>query len=291
MGYRLLTHPLAEPLVRVHRHSGSERQPNGTQLGERSMQGNRIVIPTVLALVALALAAISLAAPALAGNTKQEGGNVIQAAPTDTTRTINVGGTGRVTVTPDMATVIIGVVERADSAKVAQEQAAKKMAAVVDSIKKNGVADKDIQTINVSLNPVYDYSDNTQKLIAYEANQSVQIKVRKLADTGAIIDEAVQAGAANVSSIMLSLADTTGPVAEARKLAVTDAKAKADQLASAAGVRIVSVMTITENSAPGPVPVVYPEAGGAMAADKAITPIEAGSQEITVDVSIVYEID
>jgi hypothetical protein len=255
------------------------------------MQGNRIVIPTVLALVALALAAIALAAPALAGNTKQGGGNVTQAAPTDTTRTINVGGTGRVTVTPDMATVIIGVVERADSAKVAQEQAAKKMAAVVDSIKKNGVADKDIQTINVSLNPVYDYSDNTQKLIAYEANQSVQIKVRKLADTGAIIDEAVQAGAANVSSIMLSLADTTGPVAEARKLAVTDAKAKADQLASAAGVRIVSVMTITENSAPGPVPIAYRQEAGAMAADKAITPIEAGSQEITVDVSIVYEID
>jgi uncharacterized protein YggE len=87
------------------------------------------------------------------------------------------------------------------------------------------------------------------------------------------------------------LADTTGPVAEARRLAVADAKAKADALAGAAGVRVVSVMTIAENSAAPPVPVVYRESGGAVAADKAITPVEAGSQEITVDVAIVYEID
>jgi uncharacterized protein YggE len=255
------------------------------------MQGNRIVIPTVLALAALALAAIALAAPALAGNTKQGDGNVIQAAATETPRTISVSGTGRVTVTPDTATVVLGVVERAGSAKVAQERAAQKMAALVDTVKKNGVAEKDIQTVNISLNPVYDYSDNTQKLIAYEANQSIAVKVRKLADTGAIIDEAVQAGGSYVSSISLSLDDTTGPVAEARKLAVADAKAKAEALAGAAGVRVVSVMTITESGTIPPVPVVYREAGGAMASDKAITPIEAGSQEIAVDVSIVYEID
>jgi hypothetical protein len=255
------------------------------------MQGNRFVIPTVLALAALGLAAIALAAPALAGNTKQGGSNVVQAAPTETSRTISVTGTGRVTVTPDMATVVLGVIERADSAKVAQENAAQKMAAVVDSVKKNGVAEKDIQTVNVSLNPVYDYSDNTQKLIAYEANQQIAIKVRTLADTGSIIDEAVQAGASYVGSITLSLDDTTGPVKEARSLAVNDAKAKADQLASAAGVRVVSVMTISENSTIPPVPVVYRDGGGAMAAEKAITPIEAGTQEITVDVSVVYEIE
>jgi hypothetical protein len=255
------------------------------------MQGNRFVIPTVLALAALALAAIALAAPALAGNTKPGGGTVAQAAPTETPRTISVMGTGRVTVTPDMATVTLGVVERADTAQVAQERAAQKMAAVVDSIKKNGVAEKDIQTVNVSLNPVYDYSENTQKLIAYEANQTVAVKVRKLADTGSIIDEAVQAGASYVGSITLSLADTTGAVKEARTLAVNDAKAKADQLASAAGVRVISVMTISESGGVPPVPVVYREAGVAGADTKAMTPIEAGSQEITVDVSVVYEIE
>jgi uncharacterized protein len=246
-----------------------------------------LTLTTVLALAAILLAGVALAAPALASSGRQQANQVVPNpdASTPPARTITVHGTGRVAVTPDQATVVIGVVERASTAGAAQSAAAGKMAAVIASLKKDGIAEADIRTVSIGLGPVYDYTDNTQKLIAYEANQAVEVKVRKLDATGKVVDNAVAAGASQIQSISLTYADPSGPMAQARASAVAAAKAKAQGLASAAGYTLGVAVTITESTGDySPVPLGY----GAGAPDKAATPVMAGSIEITVDVDISY---
>jgi uncharacterized protein len=256
-----------------------------------NMERRALTLTSAVALAAILLAGIALAAPAIAGNARpSNGAPTANGAPSDVpVRTINVHGTGRVTVVPDMATVILGVVEQSSTAGAAQSAAAAKMVRVVASLRKDGIAEADIQTMNIGLNPVYDYSNNTQKLTGYEAAQSVQVKIRKLADTGRIVDNAVAAGASQIQSISLSASNPTAATAQARAAAVADAKAKAQGLAGAAGNTLGRARIITESSSGYTPPI--PFNGGAGAPDKAVTPIMAGTVDITVDVDIAYDFE
>ena len=248
---------------------------------------------TIVALGALALAAAAIASPALAGRPQAApaaAGLVpaVNASSTDTQPAITVHGTGTVTLTPDMATVILGVDARASTAKAAQASASASMNAVIAAVKRHNIAAADMATVSISLGPVYDYSGNSQKLVGWEAQQSLSVKDRNLADTGSLIDDAVAAGANSVQGVTLSVADPSAATAQARSAAVADAKARAQGLASAAGVTLGSPISIEETSAPTPTPVaVAAPAGGAMAS----TPIVPGSFEVTVTVDITYAID
>jgi uncharacterized protein len=198
--------------------------------------------------------------------------------------TVTVSGSGVVSLAPDVADVILGVAVTRPTVAEAQAAAATSMTAVVASIKKNGVADKDIVTINISLGPVYDYSSQTAKITGYQFANTVRVTVRNLGTIAAVIDDSVAAGASTISGISFRLGSPKTVESQARQLAMNDARAKADALTSAAGVSIKGVASITESSY---TPITYQAADKASAAG-ASTPVQTGTTDVTVTVTVSY---
>lgn len=202
--------------------------------------------------------------------------------------TVSVTGTGRVTVTPDTADLRLGVQAQRSTVKDARSAAADAMTKVLAALRADGVADRDLRTTDLSLQPQYDYSaGSTPRLIGYTMAESVEATVRDLGRVGAAVDDAIGAGATVVQGVTFRLADPSGPERQARAAAMADARAKADALAAAAGVTIVGVASIAETSAPTPVPVPY---AGAAARDAVQTPIAAGTTDASVSVAVVYRL-
>jgi len=203
--------------------------------------------------------------------------------------TLGVSGIGRVTLTPDTADIRLGVNIIRPTAKEARDDAAVAMNGVVEAIRKAGIPDRDIQTSMLSLQPVYDYSTGGNgKLTGFQVVNAVAVVSHDLNGIGDLVDAAVASGATTIEGISFRVQNQTAAEAQARQAAVADAKAKADALASAAGVTIVGVASISETSGPVPGPVFY--AGAAPAKDMA-TPVQPGTTDVTVTVSIVYVID
>src|SRR5258705_2042134 len=141
--------------------------------------------------------------------------------PTVPEHTIAVTGIGRVTLTPDIADLRIGVNINRPTATQARNDAASAMSKVVDAIKKGGVADKDIQTSTLSLQPVYDYSTNGQgKLTGFQVVNIVAITARDLSKVGDLVDAAILAGATSVDGVNFRVEDQTAAEAQARTAAV-----------------------------------------------------------------------
>jgi uncharacterized protein YggE len=202
--------------------------------------------------------------------------------------TISVTGSGKVVVVPDMATVDLGVMIERPNAKAARADAAAAMTKVVAAIRALGIDDKDIKTVNVSLNPVYDYPNNASPRIrGYQLNNTVTVTVRDLDKLSDVLDNGVQAGATSVNGISFDVADRVAAEAKARDAAVADAKAKAEALASGLGVRIEGVASVTESSS---TPVWYDRsyAAGAASDVAAETPVMAGTSDITITVQITF---
>jgi hypothetical protein len=203
-----------------------------------------------------------------------------------------VTGTGKISVTPDLADLDLGVEVQAASVSQAQQEAAVAMAAVMASLKSNGVADKDITTRYYNIYPVYSYERETQTLIGYRVNNAVTVKVRNVADTGKIIDSAVAAGgdAIRVNSISFTVANPEQHAEAVRKLAMADADTKAKQLASLAKVKLGKPTYVTESGGSIP-PIIYRNDSGIKeGAAPQVTPISAGEIEVTVTVQIIYNI-
>jgi uncharacterized protein YggE len=199
--------------------------------------------------------------------------------------TISVNGTGRILVKPDVADLSLGVSIVRDKAKDSEAAAADAMAKVIAALKAAGVKDADIQTAQLSLQPEYDWSSNTQRLTGYRTDNLVTVVVRDLTKVGETIDSAVDAGATNVNGISFRVDDQSPVEAQARDAAMHDAKAKADALAKAAGVNITGVASISEVSTPIPGPIMY--ATGAVARDSA-TPVQPGNVTLEVTVTVTY---
>jgi len=229
---------------------------------------------------------------ALAGAPALSTRQALAADPTSATvpeHTISVTGTGRVTLTPDVADLRLGVNITRPTATEARDAAAEAMTKVVAAIRNAGVADKDIQTASLSLQPVYDYTNNGNgKLTGFQVVNVVAVTARDIAKVGDLIDAAVGAGATSVDGVNFRVNDETAAEAQARTAAVADAHAKANALASAAGVTIVGVSQIAENTATVPYPMPY-AAAGAPAKD-ATTPVSPGTTEIDIVVTVVYRI-
>ncbi len=224
-------------------------------------------------------------------------------------RTVTVDGDGKVTVKPDIARISLSVASTGKTVKEVTEDNTKKMNSVLGELKQMGIRAEDMQTSSYDLYPQYDYNtpiyiDSTKpelankapKIIGYTLNQTVDVKVRDLTKTDDVIDRATKVGANQVGSLMFDLDDLTKPKAEARKLAFDKAKAKALQMASAAGVSIGRVVTFSEGYSGGFYPVQYATnyAVRDMASSEMSSPapaVEPGSKEITVNVSVTYEID
>jgi len=209
--------------------------------------------------------------------------------------TISVSGTGTVTLKPDVADLHLGVLITRQTVKAAQADAASAMTKVIAALKALGIADKDIQTSNVSLQPAYDYSSNSNppRITGFQMSNSVTVTVRDLAKLGDAIDNGLAAGATSLDGVNFRVDDETAAEAQARQAAMAEAKSKAQTLATAAGVSISGVASISETSAPMPYPIMY--SGGAPAAavdgSKVATPIQAGTTDVMITVAVTYLIN
>jgi uncharacterized protein YggE len=164
------------------------------------------------------------------------------------------------------------------------------MTKVIAAVKAKGIADADLTTQWISLQPQYDYASGSSapRVTGYMASQSLSVKVRHIDQAGAIIDAAVAAGATQVSGISFSVADPTAATGQARTAAVADARQHAIALAQAAGVSLGAVISITEVASPNPTPIPY--AGADLAAPSVKTPVQVGTTEVEVIVQVTYGI-
>lgn len=191
------------------------------------------------AIIALAAASLATAFPARA-----------ETAPP----TITVTGEGSAERAPDLATVQIGVTTVGETAAEALAANSAAMAAVTDRLKAAGVADRDLQTTGLSVNPNwtgYDSSSSAEgpRISGYTASNILTVRVRALDTLGAVLDASVSDGANTLNGLTFGLADPKPAMDDARKAAVADALAKAELLATAAGVTLGPIVSITEGGA------------------------------------------
>jgi uncharacterized protein len=203
-------------------------------------------------------------------------------------RTVSVVGTAKVTMTPDIAYINLGVHTEAATAGPAVAENNDKTAKLIESLKAAGVAEKDIQTVNFSVYPSQKFDPQTGELTgtSYVVDNTVRVTVRDLEGLGGLLDSAVKAGSNSINSIQFDVEDKTQFLGDARTAAVTDAAAQAKQLADAAGATLGDVQTISyyENV---PIPLDR-TAEFAQAADAGSVPISPGTLDLTVSVNVAY---
>jgi len=213
-------------------------------------------------------------------------------APTTQKTDIGVSGTGKVSVTPDTAIASIGVEITAPTLAEATAEASTKMTAVIDAIKAAGVAAADIQTTSYNVFPITNNpkEGETATITAYRVSNIVTVKIRDIAKVGTVLDAALEAGANSVNSVYFTVNDPSAAQEEARTAAVKDAMAKAQTLATAAGVQLGSIVSISELTGV-PIPYASNAYGGMMAPQASgAGPVETGSTEIIVNVEMHFEI-
>ncbi len=205
-----------------------------------------------------------------------------------------VSGKGEVTVTPDMATLRLGIAAQAATVAEAQSQAAEAMDRVMSALADNGVAKKDIQTRHFSIHQVtkWDRAKEQEIVVGYRVTNMVTAKIREIDKAGSIIDAVAVAGGdlTRIDSIGFSVDDPSAYYEEAREKAMADAKAKAEQLAELSGVRLGKPTYISESSyAP---PIIYPRGveEASIPAPAPPTPITPGEIEISLTVQVIYAI-
>lgn len=214
-----------------------------------------------------------------------------------TIRTISVAGEGVVRLDPDTADVSLTVQSISTSLKTAQDNVTEGLASVTDVLTGAGVEVNDIATASYDIYPQNEYDDNGNfdGISGFVVSATLAVTIRDIDTVGTILDAAITGGATGVNGISFYTDDPSAPASEARSRAVTDARAKADELAEAAGVRIVGVYSIVETSAPPPQPYEFEAAADVAmasgAAEARQVPINPGQSEIRVDVQVVFEIE
>jgi len=209
-------------------------------------------------------------------------------------RGISVSGQGKATGKPDVARITLGVTRLAPSVQEARDGAAASLDAIIASVQKNGVSRDDVQTQQFSISPEYDYSRGRQQLTGFRVTNTVSVKLRDINRTSSVVDDAVTAGGndTQVQGIIFTIDKPDDLQSQAREAAIADARARADVLAKSAGVTLGKPTLISENG--GPQPVVYDRAllgAGAESAPQPATPIEPGTLDVVIDVSVTWEID
>ena len=204
---------------------------------------------------------------------------------------------GRSTRKPDLATFSAGVASTGKTAGEALSANSADMSRVIAALKRAGIADRDIQTSNLSLNPVYapqrQMPDGTiepaqPSIIGYQVNNTVNVRQRNLADFGRVIDTLVSAGANQVNGPGFEIDNPDAAMDEARAEAMKKARSRADLYARAAGMKVLRILTITESGGYSPQP---PVMYARMAMDKAeSTPMAAGEVSLNASVSVTFEL-
>lgn len=269
-----------------------------------------------VAVGAVALLAVFLLA--LSIKTFREIGYV--GANQNTTNTVSVDGSGDAYAVPDIATFTFSVTDTEKTVADAQTKATAKVNAALKVVRDGGVADKDIQTQYYSINPHYEYQNSAcsvgvynatvgaagssssvspiycppgkSVLTGYDVSQSVTVKLRDLSKAGTLLTALGSAGVDNLNGPSFDVDNPDAVQADARSKAIADAQKKAQELAKELGVRLVRIVSFTENNGSYPRPVMYGLGASDSVATKAaaVPEISAGQQKVTDTVSITYEI-
>jgi hypothetical protein len=246
-----------------------------SNLRQRSTFMNR----STLIGISILLASCAAQPVAVASGSTTPGGDPIQQG-------ISVTGTGEATGVPDTVTVDLGVSVLRPTVAGATAGAAALAESLIGELTQGGVVKEDITTTNYSVYPEYDYQNDTQTLRGYRVTNTVRAKIRALDRAGELIDAAVAAGGNDVvvQGVGFLIEDDKALLVAAREAAWTDAQAKAEQLAALAGRSLGQVVSISETVGAEP-PVVFERA---LAGGDATTPIEPGTQRVTVTVMVVF---
>ena len=202
---------------------------------------------------------------------------------------ITVNGEGVVSLAPDTATIRLGVSERAASAAEAMAQTSEKVRGILNQLDSLKIAGLDRQTSGLYLRPVYDNgsrNDTTPVQVSgYEAGNTVSVTVRDLSKLGQLLDAVVAEGANDFNGLQFGLQDNQAALEQARKDAVSDAMARAQQLADAAGVKLGKVVSMSETSQG-----FRPMEMRSAQMKSMDMPIETGEVDVSAQVSLQFEI-
>ena len=253
-----------------------------------------VVITVIALLVAYSIGTTRSGGTAASASSLTTASNASSTQPSATLAIgpgITVGGRATVAGTPDTLRLDLSVVATAPSVSEALASANRSAAIVQKSLLDSRVLKKDLQTSGLNIQPEYDYTKpGTPRLKDYQVSESVTAKLRDLGRAGDIIGKAVSAGgnAIRVNGISLDLEDTSALVSSARDKAFANAKAKAEQYARAAGRSLGDVVSIAEDvTTPSLNPLQY-GSSEASARDTASVPIQPGSQNVSVSVTVVF---
>ena len=203
---------------------------------------------------------------------------------------IQVSATGQSFMAPDMASVSAGVVTQGKTAREAMFGNATKMTRVFEELEAAQIEKKHITTSQLSLKPRYNYQNRqSPKIDGYEARNTVTAKTHNLDNVGAMLDALVKAGVNNINGVQFSVKDPKAAQEKAREDAILEAKAKAEAMAKAAGVKLGNLKSLTESRGNfSPQPVAYARAS--LDSASVSTPISAGEQSLSITVNMTYEI-
>lgn len=202
---------------------------------------------------------------------------------------ITVTGEGTAYAVPDMAIITMGAAAEAETAKAAMDQTSQITASILARLDAFQIAPRDVQTSDLSLFPVWSNrteSGGRPRIEGYQASNRVTVRIRDLSQLGTVLDAVLTDGANQLNGLQFGLSDPKPMMDEARRNAVADARAKAELLADAAGVRLGPLLSLTEIGSHAPRPELM---GMARAADAAV-PVAQGEAEIQATVSLVYAI-
>jgi uncharacterized protein YggE len=201
---------------------------------------------------------------------------------------LSISAEGKVTGTPDLATLNLGVTTQARTAQAATQDNARQMTALIAALRRAGVAERDIQTSNISVNPQQQYHDNEPPVITgYQASNTVTAKIRTIDNTGRVIDAVVAAGGNTINGVEFSYQNPDAQMDAARRDAVANARHRADLYAQALGMRVFRIIAVSEGGSytpPMPAPMVR------MAAAEASTPVQVGQLDTTATINVTFEL-
>ena len=208
----------------------------------------------------------------------------------DETQPLMVRGQGKVYAKPDIAIIDLSVLTEGKNIKEVQNENSKKMNKVINFLKDFGAEDKDIKTINYQIYPRYNYEERKiPQIIGYEITQTLEIKIRNLEKIGELLDESVDAGINQVSSLRFWIDNDDKLKEEARNLAIKDAREKANILASQLGVKLVKMVGFNEEGVFDYYP--YPAKEMGIGGGGETPQIQVGENEIIVNVTLTYRVD
>jgi uncharacterized protein YggE len=203
--------------------------------------------------------------------------------------TLSITASGEVKAAPDKATITLGVQTTAPTAAQAMADNAQRMGQVTAALRRQGVADKDIQTSNINLSAQYNYEQNkAPQLVGYQASNEVTITVEDLKRLGPTIDAVTSTGANQINGVAFGLKDPQGAQDQARLKAVQALAAKAQLYAGAAGYRVGRLVNLSEGGGAQVIPMAARV--GYVANARAATPVEPGELTVRAEVSGLYEL-